>query len=69
MWVNPPQRLRIGGAECSCAYDMELLNASAMNFGSLSANAALALDGGAAAGGFAQDPGEGGLSWYHSVRR
>ncbi|MFF4401481.1 FMN-binding glutamate synthase family protein [Streptomyces sp. NPDC001480] len=60
-----PPRVRIGGPDCGRPYDMALLNVSAMSFGSLSANAVLALNGGAAAGGFAQDTGEGGLSEYH----
>ncbi|MFJ8595013.1 FMN-binding glutamate synthase family protein [Streptomyces sp. NPDC093598] len=60
-----PPRVRIGGPDCSRPYDMALLNVSAMSFGSLSANAILALNGGAAAGGFAHDTGEGGLSEYH----
>ncbi|MFF5026041.1 FMN-binding glutamate synthase family protein [Streptomyces collinus] len=60
-----PPRVRIGGPDCARPYDMALLNVSAMSFGSLSANAVLALNSGAAAGGFAQDTGEGGLSEYH----
>ncbi|MEU5118035.1 FMN-binding glutamate synthase family protein [Streptomyces asoensis] len=60
-----PPRVRIGGPDCTRPYDMALLNVSAMSFGSLSANAILALNGGAAAGGFAHDTGEGGLSAYH----
>ncbi|MEV7127513.1 FMN-binding glutamate synthase family protein [Streptomyces sp. NPDC093260] len=60
-----PPRVRIGGPDCRHPYDMALLNVSAMSFGSLSANAILALNGGAAAGGFAHDTGEGGLSEYH----
>ncbi|MEW1906680.1 FMN-binding glutamate synthase family protein [Streptomyces sp. NPDC086147] len=60
-----PPRVWIGGPDCDRPYDMALLNVSAMSFGSLSANAVLALNGGAAAGGFAQDTGEGGLSDYH----
>ncbi|MFF6785357.1 glutamate synthase-related protein [Streptomyces sp. NPDC012510] len=62
---NQPPRVRIGGPDCGRPYDMALLNVSAMSFGSLSANAILALNGGAAAGGFAHDTGEGGLSEYH----
>ncbi|MGW4983865.1 FMN-binding glutamate synthase family protein [Streptomyces mirabilis] len=58
-------RVRIGGPDCTRPYDMALLNVSAMSFGSLSANAVLALNKGAAAGGFAHDTGEGGLSEYH----
>ncbi len=60
-----PPRVRVGGPDCKHPYDMALLNVSAMSFGSLSANAVLALNGGAAAGKFAQDTGEGGLSEYH----
>ena len=41
---------------------MALLNVSAMSFGALSAHALLALNRGAAAGGFAHDTGEGGLT-------
>ncbi|SHM97345.1 FMN-binding glutamate synthase family protein [Actinacidiphila paucisporea] len=58
-------RVRIGGADCTKPYDMALLNVSAMSFGSLSAQAILALNKGAAGGGFAHDTGEGGLSEYH----
>ncbi|WP_329182449.1 FMN-binding glutamate synthase family protein [Streptomyces sp. NBC_01477] len=60
-----PPRVRIGGPDCTRPYDMALLNVSAMSFGSLSSNAILALNGGAAAGGFAHDTGEGGMSDYH----
>ena len=62
---DDPPRVRIGGPDCSRPYDMALLNVSAMSFGSLSANAVLALNRGAALGGFAHDTGEGGLSEYH----
>ncbi len=60
-----PPRARIGGPHCSQPYDMALLNVSAMSFGALSANALRALNIGAAAGGFAHDTGEGGLSAHH----
>lgn len=62
---DEPPRVRVGGPDCSQPYDMALLNVSAMSFGSLSTNAILALNGGARAGGFAHDTGEGGLSEYH----
>ncbi|MFJ4030860.1 MULTISPECIES: FMN-binding glutamate synthase family protein [Streptomyces] len=62
---DTPPRVRIGGPDCAQPYDMALLNVSAMSFGSLSANAVLALNTGAARGGFAHDTGEGGLSKYH----
>ena len=58
-----PPRVRVG--DNRQAYDMALLNVSAMSFGSLSAEAILALNSGAAAGGFAHDTGEGGMSDYH----
>ncbi|MGI6795568.1 FMN-binding glutamate synthase family protein [Gordonia sp. PS3] len=57
--------VRIGGPACTQPYDMAMYNVSAMSFGALSANAILALNGGAAKGGFAHDTGEGGLSSYH----
>ncbi|WP_328541039.1 FMN-binding glutamate synthase family protein [Streptomyces sp. NBC_00344] len=60
-----PPKVRVGGPDCAQPYDMSLLNVSAMSFGSLSANAILALNRGAAAGGFAHDTGEGGMSEYH----
>ncbi|MDG4863148.1 FMN-binding glutamate synthase family protein [Streptomyces sp. T-3] len=56
---------RVGGPGCTKPYDMALLNVSAMSFGALSSNAVLALNKGAAAGGFAHDTGEGGLSEFH----
>ena len=58
-------RVRVGGPDCTQPYDMALLNVSAMSFGALSANAIRALNRGAAAGGFAHDSGEGGVSPYH----
>ncbi|GGN47927.1 FMN-binding glutamate synthase family protein [Streptomyces albiflavescens] len=60
-----PPVVRVGGPDCTQPYDMALLNVSAMSFGALSSNAVLALNRGAALGGFAQDTGEGGLSEYH----
>jgi glutamate synthase domain-containing protein 2 len=56
-------RVQIGtGAR---AYSPSLLNISAMSFGALSSNPILALNKGAAAGGFFHDTGEGGVSPYH----
>ncbi|GHE25505.1 FMN-binding glutamate synthase family protein [Streptomyces hydrogenans] len=60
-----PPTVRVGGPECAQPYNMSLLNVSAMSFGALSANAVLALNKGAQAGGFAHDTGEGGISKYH----
>ncbi|MCW8376473.1 FMN-binding glutamate synthase family protein [Streptomyces justiciae] len=56
--------VRVGGPDCTAPYDMALLNVSAMSFGSLSSHAILALNRGAALGGFAHHT-EGGLSEYH----
>ncbi|WP_126174711.1 FMN-binding glutamate synthase family protein [Tsuneonella rigui] len=58
-------RVDVGGPQCAKPYSAALLNISAMSFGSLSANAIMALNKGAAAGGFYHDTGEGGLSRYH----
>ncbi|WP_414475672.1 FMN-binding glutamate synthase family protein [Microvirga sp. M2] len=58
-------RVRIGGSACKRPYNASLYNISAMSFGSLSANAILALNTGARKGGFAHDTGEGGISRYH----
>ena len=58
-------RVTIGGPDCTQPYNASLYNISAMSFGSLSANAIEALNRGAAAGGFAHDTGEGGISRYH----
>ncbi|RIV75987.1 FMN-binding glutamate synthase family protein [Pelagerythrobacter aerophilus] len=58
-------RVDVGGPQCARPYSASLLNISAMSFGSLSANAILALNKGAAAGGFYHDTGEGGISRYH----
>jgi hypothetical protein len=53
------------GAVCGNPYSASIFNISAMSFGSLSANAILALNKGAKLGGFAQDTGEGSISRYH----
>ena len=58
-------RCAVGSEQCSKPYSAALLNVSAMSFGSLSANAILALNKGAAAGNFYHDTGEGGVSRYH----
>ncbi|MBL0148644.1 MAG: FMN-binding glutamate synthase family protein [Ideonella sp.] len=63
-------RITIGAAEgnrCTQPYSASLFNISAMSFGALSANAVLALNGGARQGGFAHDTGEGSISQYHRV--
>lgn len=58
-------RVRIGGPDCLQPYDMALMNVSSMSFGALSKNAVLAMNKGAAMGGFVQETGEGGLTRYH----
>ena len=58
-------RVRVGGPACKQPYDASLFNISAMSFGSMSANAILALNSGAGKGGLAHDTGEGGISRYH----
>lgn len=63
--VNHDPRVMVGGPDCRKPYSASLLNISAMSFGSLSSNAVLALNRGAAKGGFAHNTGEGGLSRYH----
>ena len=63
--AEKPFRVHVGGADCKQPYSASIYNISAMSFGALSANAILALNKGAAAGGFAHDTGEGGISRYH----
>jgi glutamate synthase domain-containing protein 2 len=63
--VKEPFRVAIGGKDCGKPYSASIFNVSAMSFGSLSANAVLALNGGAKKGNFAHDTGEGGYSPYH----
>jgi len=58
-------RVTIGGPDCARPYSASVFNISAMSFGSLSANAIRALNGGARLGGFAHDTGEGSYSAYH----
>ena len=60
-----PFRIMVGDSECTKPYSASVFNISAMSFGSLSANAIRALNGGAKLGGFAHDTGEGGYSPYH----
>ena len=56
-----------GGSACTQPYNASIFNISAMSFGALSANAILALNGGAKKGNFAHDTGEGSISQYHRV--
>ena len=63
--TKEPFRIMIGDVDCTRPYSASVFNISAMSFGSLSANAIRALNGGAKLGGFAHDTGEGGYSPYH----
>jgi glutamate synthase domain-containing protein 2 len=56
-----------GGSTCSQPYSASVFNISAMSFGALSANAIMALNGGARRGSFAHDTGEGSISVHHRV--
>ena len=77
-WINhsvaPTQidshdfRVTIGGEQCTQPYSASVFNISAMSFGSLSANAVLALNEGAKRGGFYHDTGEGSISKWHRER-
>ena len=58
-------RISIGSPQCSKPYLASLLNISAMSFGALSNRAILALNRGAAEGGFAHNTGEGSISIWH----
>lgn len=57
--------VKVGGPHCTKPYQMSIFNISAMSFGALSERAVLAMNKGAAMGGFAQNTGEGGLTPYH----
>ncbi|MCF3108615.1 FMN-binding glutamate synthase family protein [Niabella sp. CC-SYL272] len=60
---NP--RVLFGNKDCKQPYSGSILNISAMSYGSLSANAVEAMNGGAKIGNFAHNTGEGGLSDFH----
>ncbi|MGM8939594.1 FMN-binding glutamate synthase family protein [Psychrobacter glaciei] len=62
---NQDFRIMVGGERCQQPHDMSVFNISAMSFGSLSANAIMALNQGAKIGGFTHDTGEGAISPYH----
>ncbi len=75
-WINhslmpthvPSHDFRVQvGAQRAQPYSASVFNISAMSFGALSANAILALNGGARRGGFAHDTGEGSISAHHRV--
>ncbi|MGV1017732.1 MAG: FMN-binding glutamate synthase family protein [Fluviibacter phosphoraccumulans] len=58
-------RVMVAGADCTQPYSLSIFNISAMSYGSLSANAIMALNKGAHMGGFAHDTGEGSVSAFH----
>ena len=58
-------RVMVGGADCTQPYSLSIFNISAMSYGSLSANAIMALNKGAHMCGFAHDTGEGSVSAFH----
>lgn len=58
-------RILVGGDQCERPYSASIFNISALSFGSVSANAVLALNKGAKLGGFAHDTGEGSISRHH----
>ena len=64
---NDDFRVTVGGPDTPHPYSASVFNISAMSFGSLSANAILALNKGAKEGGFYHDTGEGGFSPHHKA--
>jgi glutamate synthase domain-containing protein 2 len=66
VWIGgEPGRPSGSISPCTQPYEASVFNISAMSFGSLSANAILALNQGAKMGGFAHDTGEGSISRHH----
>lgn len=58
-------RVWIGNSQCTQPYHASIYNIGAMSYGALSKTAIMALNEGAALGGFAHNTGEGGISDYH----
>ncbi|MEZ7906924.1 MAG: FMN-binding glutamate synthase family protein [Pseudomonadales bacterium] len=63
--LEDKRRVMVGGDDCLKPYNAARMNCSAMSFGSLSANAIIALNKAAAAESFYHNTGEGGFSPYH----
>lgn len=63
--LNHDPRVVFGNKDCTQPYSASILNISAMSYGSLSAKAVEAMNGGARIGNFAHNTGEGGVSPYH----
>ncbi len=68
IWIGgTPDAPSVSAQPCTQPYRASVFNISALSFGSLSANAILALNKGAQMGGFAHDTGEGSISTHHRV--
>ncbi|MES2912641.1 MAG: FMN-binding glutamate synthase family protein [Pseudomonadota bacterium] len=68
IWIGgTPDKPSESFEPCTQPYHSSVFNISALSFGSLSANAILALNKGAKMGGFAHDTGEGSISSHHRV--
>ncbi|MES2280490.1 MAG: FMN-binding glutamate synthase family protein [Pseudomonadota bacterium] len=68
IWIGgTPDKPSESVEPCTQPYQSSVFNISALSFGSLSANAILALNKGAKMGGFAHDTGEGSISSHHRV--
>ncbi|MES2414165.1 MAG: FMN-binding glutamate synthase family protein [Pseudomonadota bacterium] len=68
IWIGgTPDKPSKSVEPCTQPYHGSVFNISALSFGSLSANAILALNKGAKMGGFAHDTGEGSISSHHRV--
>ena len=66
IWIGgTPAHPSESNTPCTQPYSASVFNISALSFGSLSANAILALNKGAQMGGFAHDTGEGSISTHH----
>lgn len=66
LWIGGTHDVPSPSAQpCTQPYHASVFNISALSFGSLSANAILALNKGAHMGGFAHDTGEGSISTHH----
>ena len=66
IWIGgTPDTPSVSSQPCTQPYHASVFNISALSFGSLSANAILALNKGAQMGGFAHDTGEGSISTHH----
>ena len=66
IWIGGTPDAPVASSQpCTQPYNASVFNISALSFGSLSANAILALNKGAQMGGFAHDTGEGSISAHH----